>query len=560
MSSTGYITFPQQTDARDLMATAFAYLQTKVPGWSPAEGNLDAWIIESYGSEAADIQTLATQVPKSVFRYLGAKLFDIPPISAVSAIVNSTWTSADLVGHTITAGTHVGIRDADGNLIGFSVLSDVIIPGGTSVTADGAVVLIADTPGASPNGIGADAGPIELIDSLSWAVNPVIQSGVVANGVDAELDDDYLDRLSQELQSLSPRPILPIDFSILARKIAGVQRAVTIDGYNPFHNYLTANEASAETDASGWASKANTTVASTAAQAADGIKSVQMTAASAADMSIHNTTSYACVAGETMSAIAFFRSAVTARSCKVGIEWRDVSDTILSTVYGGASNDATAAWTECGVSIIAPASAAKARVVCYVTAPANAEVHYVDKISLRQGFGADWVPGGTIETGNAKMVATYSLDVTGAGVNDDTKAAVSAYLESLRELNFKVNAGDPSPVRVAISTTIISEEGYSPTDVSTRVSAAVQNFLSQATWGISSSDNPNDPITFTNTPSINYVKLATVIGRVGGVGVVTELLLGLHGTTLEAADCDMSAIGVVPLPFLGSGDLDITVS
>jgi uncharacterized phage protein gp47/JayE len=52
-------------------------------------------------------------------------------------------------------------------------------------------------------------------------------------GVDAELDADYLDRLSAELTLLAPRPILPNDFSLFAREIPGVARAVAIDLYDP---------------------------------------------------------------------------------------------------------------------------------------------------------------------------------------------------------------------------------------------------------------------------------------------------------------------------------------
>jgi uncharacterized phage protein gp47/JayE len=54
-----------------------------------------------------------------------------------------------------------------------------------------------------------------------------------AGGVDAESDADYLDRLHELLTLLAPRPILPNDFAVLARTVAGVGRATAIDLYNP---------------------------------------------------------------------------------------------------------------------------------------------------------------------------------------------------------------------------------------------------------------------------------------------------------------------------------------
>src|SRR5437868_3061151 len=117
MSINRYIGVPFTTDPRDIMDRCFAYLQAKIPGWTPAEGNLDVWLIEAFANEAADIATLATEVPKSVYRYMGSQLFEVAPINGAAATVPTTWTLADVLGHTISAGTQVGIRDSGGNLI-----------------------------------------------------------------------------------------------------------------------------------------------------------------------------------------------------------------------------------------------------------------------------------------------------------------------------------------------------------------------------------------------------------------------------------------------------------
>jgi hypothetical protein len=51
--------------------------------------------------------------------------------------------------------------------------------------------------------------------------------------VDAESDQDYLNRLSEQLELLAPRPILAVDAAKFALNVAGVGRAFGIDNYNP---------------------------------------------------------------------------------------------------------------------------------------------------------------------------------------------------------------------------------------------------------------------------------------------------------------------------------------
>jgi hypothetical protein len=214
------------------MEQAFAFLELNIPGWSASEGQLDVWMVEAFSSEAADIGTLSTEVPKAIFRYFGTSLFGITSVEASTAMVNTTWHVLDTVGHTITAGTQFGIRDSTGELHAFTVLTDVAIPPGSNSTGVGEVIGTAAISGSASSGLGAANGPVELIDPFVW-VDYVTQSGPSAGGEDAESDDAYLDRLALELQTISPRPILPRDFSILARKVPGVQRATTLDLYNP---------------------------------------------------------------------------------------------------------------------------------------------------------------------------------------------------------------------------------------------------------------------------------------------------------------------------------------
>lgn len=227
-----FITYPISVDARDLIAAAFAYLQTKNPNWEPSEGQPDTWIIEATGSEAADIGTLASQVPKDVFRTFGEQLFGIAPIDTQSATMSIDIFAVDNAGYTVPAGTQVGVQDAFGNLVAFTTVSDAVIAAGTNEVDN--VLCVAAVGGSASNNVGVAGGAVQLLDVMYPAfIDHITQVAPSIGGQDAEAIDDYLNRLSLELQTMSPRPILPGDFSILARDTAGVQRATTIDGYNP---------------------------------------------------------------------------------------------------------------------------------------------------------------------------------------------------------------------------------------------------------------------------------------------------------------------------------------
>lgn len=229
---TNYIELPIETDPGVLTQDAFDYLQTRIPGWLPSEGNLDVWLLEATAQMVAELRDTAAAVPISIFKYFGQTLLGVPMIAASPAQLLSTWTMRDTLGHTIPAGTLVGVRGSDGTIYPFYVLADVIVSAGSSVTATGGVVLVASDPGAGLSGYTPAIDTLQLIDNLEYVAS-VQGYGAVGGGVDAEAEDVYLSRLSAELQLLTPRPILPIDFAVLATSVAGVARALAIDGYNP---------------------------------------------------------------------------------------------------------------------------------------------------------------------------------------------------------------------------------------------------------------------------------------------------------------------------------------
>lgn len=231
-----YLRVPIETDPDTLLQAVYQYIQARIPGWQPNDGALDVWIIQAVVQEAADNRDLAADVPDTIFRSFGSSLMAIPPIDAVAASAATTWTLTNNLGHTIPAGTFVGIPNGAGDIIPFQTIQDIVVPAGLLATAAGAVSIVAVNPGAAASGLGIAGQAIQLIDVLDF-VQTVTLTGPTVGGVDAEIDTDYMNRLVRRLRRLSQRPILPQDFAEAAKDAdPGVFRAVAIDGYNPTAN------------------------------------------------------------------------------------------------------------------------------------------------------------------------------------------------------------------------------------------------------------------------------------------------------------------------------------
>ena len=228
-----YIKIPLETNQSALAQNMFNYIQAQAPGWAAQDGNLDVWIIRAVAQLASDNRNVASDVQDDIFRYFGSSLMGIQPIDATSAIGNTTWTLLDYAGHTIPAGTTVGIPDLSGNLQAFQVVTDLVVPNGANATPAGAVVVRAVIEGSDASGLGSAGSPVQLIDIIDWVVS-VTLTGTTTGGIDDEDDTTYLNRLVSRLQRLSQRPILPNDFSAMALDAdPSIWRAVAIDGFNP---------------------------------------------------------------------------------------------------------------------------------------------------------------------------------------------------------------------------------------------------------------------------------------------------------------------------------------
>lgn len=224
-----YIHVPIETDEDATAAAAFDYLVGQFIGWTPSAGQLDVWIIMAVARMAADLKDLASDVSTDIFRYFGP-LVGVTPFDEIPATALTNWVLSNNLGRTIPQGTRVGILDANLDSHEFTVSQDVVVPPGTALANN--VPITSSVAGTISNAIGI-AGAQEIpLDGESW-ITTITLVAPSSGGQDAEDDDTYLNRLADTLRTMSPRPIIPNDFAILARDIAGVGRAAALDGYNP---------------------------------------------------------------------------------------------------------------------------------------------------------------------------------------------------------------------------------------------------------------------------------------------------------------------------------------
>ena len=90
---------------------------------------------------------------------------------------------------------------------------------------------------------------------------------------------------------------------------------------------------------------------------------------------------FAVVPGNQVNVQGWVRSAVSVRTCSIGVDWYTSGGAFVSTSYGTGVADSTSAWTLISATVTAPATAAFARVnVKVASTGAGAEVHYVDDV------------------------------------------------------------------------------------------------------------------------------------------------------------------------------------
>lgn len=124
-----------------------------------------------------------------------------------------------------------------------------------------------------------------------------------------------------------------------------------------------------------------------------GSASLKMTASSAASMQA-TSTKIEVAPGLPVTVRCQYLTAVTSRTVNLTAQFYDEDFTLLAGSITAAGSDAATTWTEVVATGTTPATAAYCEVVAEIVSPANAEVHYIDRVGLMYGTNSSWTDGG----------------------------------------------------------------------------------------------------------------------------------------------------------------------
>lgn len=211
-------------------------------------------------------------------------------------------------------------------------------------------------------------------------------------------------------------------------------------------NLLTTEDAGFETTSGSWVAVQNCTVARSTTQAENGAASLRLTATSTSEM-IARTGFYGNVFANSVYSVraAFYTSAV--RVCYAEFEFCDAGGAVLSTTASASVNTTASTWSTQVSTRTAPALTTQLRVRLHVIGHANAEVVYVDNITV--------TPGAI----NLLNNPTFEIDSNADGYADDWSfylGGTNTITPSLDSTPSKVWAGIVSQKVVLTSGTFFS--------------------------------------------------------------------------------------------------------
>jgi hypothetical protein len=524
-------------DAKKIADQALADAAVKFPGWVARAGNTEVLLIEAMALEVAELAFAINRLPGAVTEVL-LGLYGIVRSQGAAPTATATFALSDTLGHTVPSGTVVRLSlGADVAPLDFTTDVALVVPGGQS---SGTVAITAKRNTAAANGT-ISGTALSLVDSIAF-VNSVSLGSAVANGQEAETGTAFLDRGIQALRKLVTTLVLPEHFTAEALLDVNVKRATSVDNYNSDHNRLTANQSSAEVDATGWSAVLNGTLARDAALGLDGGASWRLTATAGGDMAAEtDAPGIAVVVGEQYTARLDPRAAATSRSVQVALRWHDAANAFLSESLGTAVADPVGSWptSPTFVTAAAPANAAFCRVRVYFRAAAAAEIHNFDRIAFRRGPSTNWRVGGldTSSTVGDHLghVTTVVGGVAGAPLTQAQKNALELVLESKALANLDTHVVDPTITVVPVTVTVRRLAGYTDAQVVANVQAKVDAYLDPATWPWGTVVRRNE--------------LIALVDQAAGVDYVDVL-------TAPAADVALAGVG----PLADAGTITVTVT
>lgn len=145
---------------------------------------------------------------------------------------------------------------------------------------------------------------------------------------------------------------------------------------------------------------------------------------------------------------------------------------------------------------------------------------------------------GSYSTPVAKSIVIFAVDASGAQISAPQKAAVIAYLNSLREANFVVYMGDTTFTQVSVKFVAHCLPGYVAATVQAAAIAAVTAYISPSTWATPSFESLTNMTIGEGWNLLRLGELYQVLNDVEGIAYVdsVNLVAGASAPTTQTAD------------------------
>lgn len=147
-------------------------------------------------------------------------------------------------------------------------------------------------------------------------------------------------------------------------------------------NLLTYDETSFETSVAGWTARTNCTIAQSTVAAFEGANSMRVNATAAGTTVVELGRKVPCAVGDRCGMRARFQPVTTARNVRVGLEFFDAANGLLSTVYSPVTLEVAASFIGVENVAVAPVNATQIRPIVEIQANAAAEGHLVDLVHI----------------------------------------------------------------------------------------------------------------------------------------------------------------------------------
>jgi hypothetical protein len=227
----GYLVVPVNRDLVEAQEAMTEVIRAVWPSWKADPADPMTVLRDAAAVLYTDAAIIASRVGEEIFRYYGINLAGIPAIDEVAATGTVEFTAQDTSGpYVVPEGLPIVGRNSSGELVEFVTATEATVPNGATTVE---VAVVATEEGEGGNDISGTADFSSYVDYLTAVEFTEPTSG----GQEAETLEAYLDRLSEELALMSPRPILLNDYAVLARKF-GAYRATVVDGLKVSDNTL----------------------------------------------------------------------------------------------------------------------------------------------------------------------------------------------------------------------------------------------------------------------------------------------------------------------------------